>query len=232
MNYDTYDDQLTVDEEIQRIRDLSKKCSFDFDESPELLELLSLPVPDRIREVANDVRTRTDRYREIDFFNLGAALYVDFDNLINDNGYAWLGYCYEERYSFEEYLNQGYVLEDLIPAAADKLDPVKFSRLIEIAEREAYPDPLDLSKEERDAIALANDQHRLDGWAGGYGNFFETFCVSIGSDELWFGVRHGGGGGPCEAQWDGIWSPYDYRDKNGFPYLDPDLYISLFLNDL
>ena len=92
--------------------------------------------------------------------------------------------------------------------------------------------PFSLGERGYDAIALANDQHRLDGWAGGYGNFFETFCVSIGSDELWFGVRHGGGGGPCEAQWDGIWSPYDYRDKNGFPYLDPDLYISLFLNDL
>jgi hypothetical protein len=165
---------------------------------------------ERIDRVAEDYSSGENRYAEIDAWELGELLGLDF----HDTG-DWGRNFYGLKENLDD-LGDAHPFADHLALIKAHLKPERYTKLSklveEIGEDENKPD-LPLTKKEirliKDAYAESN---RPDSPVIAVAT---TFLCSTGGEELTFEVCIGCGGDPCDAM-----SPYDLDRGLGFDSTD------------
>lgn len=172
-----------------------------------LNELLSLPEDERIRHIAEDVRSKLDRYRPIDPFQLAEALGID--DAESPSG-DWTFTCSAEILPLEEWVIVRSPLSEFPYRIEDKVDPDRLEQLIELFE--AMEDQKErnfdfLTAKERKLIELSFAQEDLElNEENGIGTVAHR-TVGEGDDSLRFEASIEDDGSCLE-----LLGPYDFRD--------------------
>ena len=179
-------------------------------ESP-LDVLLSKPLDDRIEAIWQDVSSRKDIFREIDFFDLVDALKVPLEDLRGSEWLNWGCFVYQFRLTLEDYIKEYDVsLGDLLDELKDSFEVERFSRLkiltLETQET-SVPSFSFLSKDERVLITEQLEKKLFENDFDEYSenvNFYSLTTESGG--ELEFQVADNG------YEWYNTGTPYEQRD--------------------
>ena len=147
-----------------------KKRITESQPSDPLQKLLSMPPAERIKAVAEDVRTKTDEFRVIESHELAEAIGVPEIRRPTDTHWSFINYAWKQ--SLDEYAegNDSGGLSELVFWIKDKVSAQRFQILVEkSAALEGYsPNPqFDfLTAEERrlveEAIAVAQLESNID----------------------------------------------------------------------
>lgn len=173
-----------------------------------LKTLLQMPIADRIQAIAEDVRSRRDKYKDIDAHDLADALGVPQPEA---PGCEWEFIRYAEKETAEMYARCFTPVSKMVYLIEDKVSPERFKELLE---RSASLDEIEeprfdfLTDQEREQLENTISANRLEANSLNGMNCLAGYSVEAPpDDEL-----------PFEAivEDDGscfiLKTPYDYRD--------------------
>lgn len=172
-----------------------------------LAALLALPLSQRITAIAKDVRSRADRFRVINAFDLARALGVSQPEMPDNE---WSFTTYAERQTIEEYIDRGgeeWAVLQWLEGAVDEQRFRSLEKMFAKLEGAANSSFDFLSAIERKHVEDAISEEQLESNQSNGMCCIASHCVRLGKVQLWFEAVVEDDGSCIDLK-----TPYDDRD--------------------